>query len=294
MILGRQKNFPTTDINFLKTHGTGIIASSACLGGKIPKLITEGNIPEAEKYALLFNDIFDEFYLEVQPLDIPEQLIVNNELVNMSKKLKIPLIITSDSHYINKSDAAYHDILKDIAHQIKFSEPAYLRTPEEMEDYCILHNIPLDCISNTGVLASHCNANPKPENNRYLLPVFPCPKGYTEETYLRKLSFEELKKKMVKNKIPNPTKYIKKMLYELEIICNAGYAGYFLILWDWFEWCRANDILCGPGRGSAAGSVVSYALNITKVDPIKNGFIFERFLNPGRLSFPDIDELLIA
>lgn len=289
LIHGRQKNFPTTDINFLKTHGTGIIASSACLGGKIPTLITEGNIPEAEKYALLFNDIFDEFYLEVQPLDIPEQLVVNNELVNMSKKLKIPLIITSDSHYINKSDSAYHNILKDIAHQIKFTEPAYLRTPEEMEDYCILHNIPLDCISNTGVLASHCNANPKPENNRYLLPVFPCPKGYTEETYLRKLSFEELKKKMIKNKIPNPTKYIKKMLYELEIICNAGYAGYFLILWDWFEWCRANDILCGPGRGSAAGSVVSYALNITKVDPIKNGFIFERFLNPGRLSFPDID-----
>ena len=166
IIHGRQKNFPTTDINFLKTHGTGIIASSACLGGKIPTLITEGNIPEAEKYALLFNDIFDEFYLEVQPLDIPEQLVVNNELVNMSKKLKIPLIITSDSHYINKSDSAYHNILKDIAHQIKFTEPAYLRTPEEMEDYCILHNIPLDCISNTGVLASHCNANPKPENNR--------------------------------------------------------------------------------------------------------------------------------
>lgn len=289
LIEGRQKNFPTTDLNFLKAHGKGIIASSACLGGMIPKLITDGQYNLAKSWALAFNDIFDEFYLEVQALDTTEQLVVNAALVQMSVETDIPLVITSDSHYIDKSDAAYHNILKDISHQLKFSEPAYLKTPEELEDYCIAHSIPLSCLSNTGVIASHCTANPKPVNNRYLLPVFPCPPGYTEETYLRKLSFEELKKKLIKNNIPNPSKYIKKMLYELEIICNAGYAGYFLILWDWFKWCRDNDILTGPGRGSAAASIVSYALNITKVDPIKNGFIFERFLNPGRLSFPDID-----
>lgn len=289
LIQGRQKNFPTTDINFLKTHSEGIIACSACLGGIIPKLITTGQPVDAEKWALMFNDIFDEFYLEVQPTESPEQLMVNHFLVDLSNKTGIPLVMTSDSHYIDKGDKAYHDILKDIAHQIKFSESAHLRTPEEMEQYCAKYSIPLSCISNTGIIANKCNANPKPVNNRYLLPVFPCPKGYTEETYLRKLSFEELKKRLVKNNIQTPSKYIKRMLYELDIICNAGYAGYFLILWDWFKWCRDNDILMGPGRGSAAASIVSYVLNITKVDPIKNGFVFERFLNPGRLSFPDID-----
>ena len=126
------------------------------------------------------------------------------------------------------------------------------------------------------------------------MPIFPCPEGYNESTYLRKLSADKLQEKIIKNQITDPKKYIQKLNYELEIICNAGFAGYFLILWDWFEWCRANDILCGPGRGSAAGSIVSYVLNITKVDPVKNGFFFERFLNPGRLEFPDIDELLVA
>lgn len=289
LIYGRQKNFPTTDINFLKTHGTGIIASSACLGGKIPKLITSGQYDEAERYALLFNDIFDEFYLEVQPLEIPEQLMVNDFLVKLSQKTGIPLIITSDSHYIDKSDAAYHNILKDIAHQIKFTEPAYLRTPEEMEEYCLKYNIPLSCISNTGVLANHCNVNPKPKSDKDFFPEFPCPKGYNVETYLRKKAFEGLKVRLVENNIQNPTKYIKQMLYELDVICGQGYAGYFLILSDWIKWCRDNDILVGPGRGSGAGSIVSYSLRITSMDPIKNGFIFERFLSPERVEMPDID-----
>ena len=289
LIHGKQKKFPTTDIEFLKTHGFGVIASSACLGGIIPKCILNGQYDEAEKYALLFNDIFDEFYLEVQPLEIPEQLIVNDFLVKLSQKTGIPLIITSDSHYINKSDAAYHDILKDIAHQIKFTEPAYLRSPEEMEDYCVLHNIPLDCISNTGVLANHCNVDPKPKSDKDFFPEFPCPKGYNVETYLRKKAFEGLKERLVQNNIQNPSKYIKQMLYELDVICGQGYAGYFLILSDWIKWCRNNDILVGPGRGSGAGSVVTYALRITSMDPIKNGFIFERFLSPERVEMPDVD-----
>ncbi len=289
LIYGRQKNFPTTDINFLKTHGTGIIASSACIGGMIPKFILNGQYDEAEKYALLFNDIFDEFYLEVQPLEIPEQLMVNDFLVKLSQKTGIPLIITSDSHYIDKSDAAYHNILKDIAHQIKFTEPAYLRTPEEMEEYCLKYNIPLSCISNTGTLANYCNVNPKSKSDKDFFPEFPCPKGYNVETYLRKKAFEGLKIRLVENNIQNPTKYIKQMLYELDVICGQGYAGYFLILSDWIKWCRDNDILVGPGRGSGAGSIVSYSLRITSMDPIKNGFIFERFLSPERVEMPDID-----
>lgn len=289
LIQGRQKNFPTTDINFLKTHGEGVIASSACLGGLIPRLLTEGKYDEAEQYALMFKDIFDEFYLEVQPLEIPEQLVANDYIVKLSKKTGIPLIITSDSHYINKSDINYHNILKDIAHQLKFTESAHLRTPEEMEDYCLLHNIPLECISNTGLLANHCNVNPKPISDKDFFPEFPCPKGYNVETYLRKISFDGLKRRLIENNIQNPTKYIKQMLYELDVICMQGYAGYFLILWDWIKWCRENDILVGPGRGSAAGCIVTYALRITSMDPIKNGFIFERFLSPERIEVPDCD-----
>lgn len=289
LIYGRQKNFPTTDINFLKSHGKGIIASSACLAGIIPKCITSGQYDKAEKYALLFNDIFDEFYLEVQPLEISEQLIVNDFLVKLSKKTGIPLIITSDSHYINKTDSTYHDILKDITHQLKFPEPTYLRSPEEMEEYCIKYNIPLNCISNTGILANHCNVNPKPISDKDFFPEFPCPKGYNVETYLRKKAFEGLKIRLIENNISNPTKYIRQILYELDVICGQGYAGYFLILSDWIKWCRDNGILVGPGRGSAAGSIVTYALRITSMDPIKNGFIFERFLSPERVEVPDCD-----
>ena len=289
LIHGRQKNFPTTDINFLKSHGIGIIASSACLAGIIPKFIANGDYDNAEKYALLFNDIFDEFYLEIQPLEIPEQLMVNDFLVKLSNKTGIPLIITSDSHYINSSEKPYHDILKDISHQLKFSESAHLRTPEEMEEYCIAHNIPLNCISNTGLIANKCNVNPKPNSDKEFFPIFPCPIGYTVETYLRKVAFDGLKTRLIENNIQNPTKYIKQMLYELDIICMQGYAGYFLILWDWIKWCRENDILVGPGRGSAAGSIVTYALRITSMDPIKNGFIFERFLSPERVEVPDCD-----
>lgn len=294
LIEGRQKNFPITDINFLRSHGEGIIALSACIGGIIPQLILKGAPQKAEAISLEFKEIFDEFYFEVQALDMTNQFIVNQNLMAMGKKLDIPLVMTSDSHYIKKTDAKYHDILKDISHQIKFSEPVYMKSPEEMETFCITHHLPINCIAMSGEIANKCNANPKPKDNRYLLPVYPVPSGYTEESYLREISLDALQERLVRNNIQDSVGYIKKMLYELEIICNAGYAGYFLILWDWFKWCRDNDILTGTGRGSAAASIISYVLNITKVDPIKNGFVFERFLNPGRLSFPDIDELKVA
>jgi DNA polymerase-3 subunit alpha len=126
------------------------------------------------------------------------------------------------------------------------------------------------------------------------LPEFQVPAGYTPNSYLREKTFEMLPIKLEKNNIQDPKKYYKQALYELDVICAAGFASYFLILWDWFEWCRKAGILCGPGRGSAAGSIVSYALNITKVDPIKNGFYFERFLNRERLEFPDVDKLNVV
>lgn len=289
VIHGKQKDFPVTDLNFMITHGEGIVALTACVGGLVPQCILNGNDAAAMQYIDMLANIFDDVYLEVQPHDFPEQLLVNNALVNISSQTGYKLVMTSDSHYISSTDDQYHNILKNMSHQKPFTTNSHLYSPEEMEDYCIRNGIPTECISNTAEIANLANVDPKPKDHRALLPVFPCPEGYDESSYLRKLSFEKLQNKLIKNNIEDPVKYIKQMLYELEIICNAGFAGYFLILWDWFEWCRANDILCGPGRGSAAGSIVSYVLNITKVDPIKNGFFFERFLNPGRLEFPDID-----
>lgn len=292
VIHGRQKTFPVTDLKFMKAHGKGIIALTACAGGIVPHCIINGRDNDAMMYIDTLADIFDDVYLEVQPHDFPEQLIVNSKLVDISSQTGYKLVMTPDSHYIHQDDSQYHNILKNMCHQKVFTTNNRLHTPEEMEEYCIKYGIPVDCISNTAEIAKMANVDPKPKDHRALLPVFPCPTGYDESSYLRKLSYEKLQEKLVKNQVEDPVKYLKQMTYELEIICNAGFAGYFLILWDWFEWCRANDILCGPGRGSAAGSIVSYVLNITKVDPIKNGFFFERFLNTGRLEFPDIDELL--
>ena len=289
IVHGRQKDFPVTDIKFMSNHGKGIIALTACTGGIVPQCIINGQDKEALQYIDTFANIFDEVYLEVQPHEFPEQLLVNSKLVSIASQTGYKLVMTPDSHYINKDDNQYHNILKNMCHQKTFTTNNRLYSPEDMEDFCIKYGIPTECISNTAEIAKIANVDPKPKDHRALLPVFPCPVGYDESSYLRKLSYEKLQEKLVKNQIDNPVKYLKQMTYELEIICNAGFAGYFLILWDWFEWCRANDILCGPGRGSAAGSIISYVLNITKVDPIKNGFFFERFLNTGRLEFPDID-----
>lgn len=293
---GRQKTFPITDLDFMKQHGKGIIALTACVGGIVPQALLNGQDANAEMYLQFFEEAFDEVYLEVQPHEFPEQLLVNERLVDIAAQTGRKLVMTSDSHYIHATDSTYHDILKDMCHQIKFQNNVHLFSPEEMETYCMRHGIPLDCIANTGEIAEKCNVDPKPKDHMALLPKFPCPEGHDEASYLRTLSYEMLQKKVMKTGMayPDLKKYFKQMSYELEIICNAGFAGYFLILWDWFKWCRENDILCGPGRGSAAGSIVSYALNITTVDPIKNGFFFERFLNPGRVEFPDIDEYKVA
>lgn len=289
IIKGKQKNFPVTDLKYMRQHGEGIIALTACLGGIIPNQIVNGNNAQALAYINDLKTIFDEVYLEVQPNNLPEQLMVNAELVNMSQITGCKLVMTSDSHYIKASDSQYHDILKSMCHQKPFNVNAHLYSPDEMEAYCLANNLPLECISNTAEVANKCNVDPKPKDSKALLPVYDCPPGYTEDSYLRKIAYEGLQKRMMDNNIPNPKKYLKQMAYELEVICGQGFASYFLILWDWFQWCRQNGILLGPGRGSAAGSIVSYALDITKVDPIKNGFYFERFLSPQRTELPDID-----
>ena len=233
----------------LKRWGKGIIATSACLGGIIPKLIEEGKYDEAKEKALLYASYFDEFYLEVQPHDIPEQLLLNDAMVQMSQETGLPLVMGVDAHYVDKSDKKYHDILKDLAHHKRYNTDNYLYLPDELEEFCLNHNIPLSAMTNTAVIASQCNVNPKPKNSRGLLPEFPVPPGYTEAGYLREMVMKELFGKISEKKILNPMTYVNRALYELDVICGAGFEGYFLILWDWFKDCRKQDILMGKGRG---------------------------------------------
>lgn len=273
---GKTKDYPRTDDKHIAMFGKGIIGLSACMGGIIPKLILNGKYDEAKKKALYFNSVFEEFYLEVQPHELQEQLIVNAELVKMSQETGIPLVITGDYHYVEKSDKKFHDILMQMGYHKPYTVDAHFMIPQEIQDYCIKHNIPLDAMRNTVKIADSINVDPKPKDERGLMPTFPCPAGYTEESYLRKLTMDGLMELIPKKKIKNSKLYIAQTLYELDIICSMGFAGYFLILWDWFEWCRNNRILMGKGRGSAAGSIVSYALKITTIDPIKNGYYFER------------------
>ena len=286
---GKIKDFPVTDLSFIESHGEGVVCLTACIAGIIPNCILNNDLNKAETLIEKFKNIFDEVYLEVQPFDIPEQLLVNAEMIKLAQKFNLKLVMTCDTHYIASSDKQYHDLFKDISHQKPFTTDNYLRTPEELEEYCNTYNIPLDAITNTAEISDMCQVDPKPEDPRALLPKFPCPEGHDESSYLREMCINFFKEKVENKKITSPRKYLSQLLYELDVICNAGFAGYFLILWDWFKWCRENDILMGPGRGSAAGSIVSYLLDITKVDPIKNGFYFERFLSPERIEVPDVD-----
>lgn len=286
---GRTRNFPICDLVYMKGHGEGIIALTACIGGIVPKHILNGDEDGAKYYIQELKSIFDEVYLEVQPHSMPEQLIVNDALVRLSQETNTELVMTSDSHYIYETDNKYHDILKDMSHQKHFDNTAKLYEPEEMEAYCTIHNIPLSCITNTGVIANQCNVDPKPKDHRGLLPIFDCPPGYDDNTYLRKKCLEGIKIKYEKGSISleEIPEILDSLFYELDVICGQGFASYFLILWDWFDWCRNNGILTGPGRGSAAGSIISYLLNITKLNPIRNGFVFARFMSPYRVEFPD-------
>ena len=290
-IQGRIKKFPIVDIPFLEKHGKGIICLTACVAGMVPTYIANGQMNKAEEYLNKFCSIFDKVYLEVQPHDFPDQLIANDGLVKLSKKTGLKLVMTPDSHYLNIEDKINKDILKEITHQKPFESDNHLYTPEEMEEYCINHSLPLECISNTAeVYDLCCNVDLKPNLDFY--PTFDCPNGYTENSYLRKLCFDALEEKIVTKEITDLKKYKNQLLYELEVVCSKNFAGYFLLLWDWLKWCRANNILTGVGRGSAAGCLISYLLDITHIDPVKNNLMFERFLNPGRMEPPDIDKMI--
>lgn len=303
---------PRVDHEYLREHSDGLIALSACLGGEIQSYHLNGNYEKAKDVALLYKDIFkDGFYLEIQNHGMDEQRKVNEENIRLSKETGIPLVATNDVHYIKKEDSKSHDILMciqtaktvDDANRRRYpSDQFYLKSPEEMWD--MFSYIP-EALENTVKIAEECNY--EYEFHKSKLPRFPLEEDQDPYEYLRDTcykglidkydEFKELRDKCLDyNKLhelndsdENVKNHIDRLEYELQIIKQMGYVDYFLIVWDFIRFSNENGIPTGPGRGSAAGSIVAFTLGITKIDPIKYNLLFERFLNPERVSMPDID-----
>ena len=282
---------PRVDYEVLREYKEGIIALSACLAGEVATSLRRGFYEEAKEAALRLQDIFGEnnFFLELQDHGIADQKTVNQGLVRMSQELGIKLVATNDVHYTYASDEQAHDILLCIQTQKKVTDENrmrydggqyFLKSPEEMLE---IFPYAKEALENTHDIANRCNV--EIEFGEYKLPVYDVPSGYTALEYLQKLCKEGLERRY-----PNPSaELIERLEYEIETIRSMGFVDYFLIVWDFIKYAKDNNIMVGPGRGSAAGSIVSYSLEITDIDPIKYSLLFERFLNPERLTMPDID-----
>lgn len=282
---------PRVDKAVLREYSEGIIALSACLAGEVQRYLTKGLYEEAKKSALEYRDIFGEgnYFLELQDHGIPEQALVNQKLLQMSDELGIELAATNDVHYTYAEDEKPHDILLCIQTGKKLADENrmryeggqyYVKSPEEMAR---LFPYALQALDNTQRIADRCNV--EIEFGVTKLPKYEVPDGMTSWEYLNKLCFEGLDKRY-----GNPDQSLKERLtYELDTIHNMGYVDYFLIVWDFINYAKTHGIAVGPGRGSAAGSIVSYCLEITDIDPIRYQLLFERFLNPERVTMPDID-----
>ena len=283
---------PRVDMEVLETYHEGIIALSACLAGEVQRYLTRGMYEEAKAIALKYETCFgkENFFLELQDHGIPEQAQVNQQLLRMHQELGIDLVATNDVHYTYEKDAEAHDILLCLQTGKKLSDENrmryeggqyFVKSEEEMK---ALFPYALDAIENTQKIADRCHV--EIEFGVTKLPKFDVPDGYTSWEYLNKLCYEGLDERYS----PKRVQELKPRLeYELSVIQKMGYVDYFLIVWDFIHFARENDIMVGPGRGSAAGSLVSYTLGITKLDPIRYSLLFERFLNPERVSMPDID-----
>ena len=282
---------PRVDMEVLREFHEGIIALSACLAGEVPRYIQKGMVEEAEKAALKYEECFGKgnYFLELQDHGIPAQSTVNAALINMSRKLEIPLVCTNDVHYTYAEDVEPHDILLCLQTGKKLSDENrmryeggqyYVKSEEEMKG---LFPYAWEAVENTQRIADRCRV--EIEFGVTKLPKYEVPEGFDSWTYLNYLCEEGLKARY-----PGGGEGLTERLsYELEVIRDMGYVDYFLIVWDYINYAREHDIPVGPGRGSAAGSIVSYCLRITDIDPIKYGLLFERFLNPERVSMPDID-----
>ncbi|MTI96094.1 MAG: DNA polymerase III subunit alpha [Firmicutes bacterium] len=282
---------PRVDRELLRKHSQGLICLSGCLGGQIPTLLMRGNTEGARELAREFRDIFgpENFYLELQDHQMLEQKEVNEALAAMSKELDIPLVATNDLHYLRREDAEAHDILLciqtakqvDDENRMRFpNDEFYLKSPLEMSKlfaWCP------EAVENTLKIAERCHVELDFETMH--MPDYPVPEGHNPDTWLRHLCEEQLTWRY-----PEPTEEVReRMEFELSVIKRMGYSGYFLIVWDFVDFARRNNILVGPGRGSGAGSIVAYILGITDIDPLPYKLLFERFLNPERVSMPDFD-----
>ena len=282
---------PRVDLELLKKYNGGLIALSACLAGEVQRNILRGMYEEAKEAAIRYQDIFGEgnFFLELQDHGLSQQRQVNQALLRMSQETGIELVATNDIHYTYAEDEKPHDMLLCIQTGKKLSDEKrmryeggqyYIKSEQEMKE---LFPYALQALENTQKIADRCNV--EIEFGVTKLPKYDVPKGYTSWEYLNKLCYEGLEKRY-----PAPDDMLKERLeYELSVIKSMGYVDYFLIVWDFIKYAKDHQIMVGPGRGSAAGSIVSYCHGITSIDPIKYQLLFERFLNPERVSMPDID-----
>lgn len=286
---------PRVDYELLSEYHEGIIASSACLAGIVPTKLRNGDYEGAKAEAMRLQDIFGEnnFFLELQDHGLSEQKFVNQGLMRISSETGIPLVATNDCHYLYKEDAEAHDVLICIQTQknvydedrMKYEGGQfYVKSPEEMEE--VFHYIP-EAIHNTEEIARRCNV--EIEFGKYHLPQYPVPEGYTSLSYLNKLCEDGFKKRYEGANEATEAMLRERLKYETDTITSMGFVDYFLIVWDYINFAKENHIAVGPGRGSAAGSIVAYCLGITGVDPIRYNLLFERFLNPERVTMPDID-----
>ncbi len=282
---------PRVDLNLLRQHHEGLIATSACLAGAIPQRLLQEDYAAAKEYALELADIFgaDNFYLELQDHGIPEQKPVNQGVMRIARETGLPLIVTNDAHYLRKEDARMQDVLLcvqtgktvDDPNRMKFqTDEFYLKSEAEL-----LELFPGcdEAFANTAKIADRCNL--EFIFNEYHLPAFPVPQGFTNEEYFRKLCEDGFRERYP----AAPAGYRERLEYEIGIISRMGYVNYYLIVWDFIRYAKESGIPVGPGRGSGAASIAAYCLHITEVDPMKYALIFERFLNPERVSMPDFD-----
>ena len=286
---------PRVDKELLREHSEGIICLSACLAGAIPRKILNGDYSGAKAEALELRDIFgkDNFYLEIQNHFLDDDKPATQGLVKLAEDIGAPLVATNDAHYIKRSDAKAHDVLLaiqtgstvDDENRMRFAnDEFYLKSESEMMELFPEHP---EAIENSHKIAERCNV--EFEFGEYHLPEFIPPEGMTNKDYLRKLCYDGLERRYGSEALQDGSTYRDRLESELEVIEKMGYVEYFLIVWDFIHYAKSNDIPVGPGRGSAAGSIVAYSLAITEIEPIKYNLIFERFLNPERVSMPDID-----
>lgn len=282
---------PRVDRELLELYHEGLIALSGCIAGEIPQLLLAGKNAEAEETARYYHELFGpgNYYLEIQDHGIPEEKIVCEALFAMSEKTGIPLVATNDLHYVRRQDAEVHDVLLCIQTAAVVSDEQRMRFPgsefylKSQEEMAALFPYHSQALNNTLEIAERCSLDF--EFGHFHLPHFDIPEGYTAESYL-----DELVRSRFTERCPQPEEsVVQRLEYELAMIKQMGFAGYFLIVQDLVNWSRTHGVPVGPGRGSAAGSLVSYVLGITTIDPLRYGLLFERFLNPERVSMPDID-----